>query len=271
MNQVLNISIVLYNNSEGQIKKLLGSINSITAEYHAYFIDHSVDNRLSSLINEYDYDYIDSTRDNGGYGKGHNIAMRITQKEDVPYHLVLNPDILFDPGTVEQIIAFMEKNKDIGLLMPKICYPNKKLQHLCKKLPTPLDLFLRRFSFFKEKFLFIKKRVEQYELLYKDYNKMMDVPSLSGCFMFLRTSAIREVGLFDERFFMYLEDVDLTRRIKRAYRTVYYPEVTIFHEYQKGSYRELRLLLLHSISAIKYFNKWGWVFDSERKAFNHSI
>ena len=86
--------------------------------------------------------------------------------------------------------------------------------------------------------------------------------------MMIRSSVFDDIGLFDERFFMYLEDVDLSRRIHRRYRTVYYPDVHIFHQFHRGSYKGLKPLKYHVSSAIKYFNKWGWFVDKERKEIN---
>ena len=96
----------------------------------------------------------------------------------------------------------------------------------------------------------------------------MNIPILSGCFMFLRTEALEKVGLFDEQFFMYMEDFDLNRRIHRAYKTVFFPEAVVVHEYQKASYKNIKLLKAHIKSAIYYFNKYGWFFDKERKIIN---
>ncbi|MBA4056764.1 MAG: glycosyl transferase family 2, partial [Marivirga sp.] len=79
---------------------------------------------------------------------------------------------------------------------------------------------------------------------------------------------LRTVGLFDERFFLYTEDTDLSRRIHKYYRTVFFPEVTIYHYHQRGSYKNLNLLWRNIRSAIKYFNKWGWALDKERDDFN---
>lgn len=86
--------------------------------------------------------------------------------------------------------------------------------------------------------------------------------------MFLRTNILKKVGLFDEKFFMYLEDTDLTRRIHKVAKTIYFPYVHIYHEYGKGSYKNFKLLYYHIDSAIKYFNKWGWFFDKERDFIN---
>lgn len=106
---------------------------------------------------------------------------------------------------------------------------------------------------------------------FSGYDKVMDVPFLSGCFMFLRMDALREVGLFDERIFLYTEDTDLTRRIHQRYRTIFFPEVTIYHHNQRASYKNFIILLYHVFSAIKYFNKWGWFNDNEREYINQRI
>jgi GT2 family glycosyltransferase len=84
----------------------------------------------------------------------------------------------------------------------------------------------------------------------------------------VRTRIFEEVGLFDERFFMYLEDVDLSRRIHSQYKTIYYPDIHIYHHYHKASYKRFKHLKYHILSAVKYFNKWGWFIDKERKTIN---
>jgi hypothetical protein len=96
----------------------------------------------------------------------------------------------------------------------------------------------------------------------------MNIPYLSGCFMFFRTKALQDVGLFDERFFMYMEDVDLSRRMHSKYKTIFLPTVSIYHEYEKASYKNFKSLKMHLKSSIQYFNKWGWFIDKERKKIN---
>ena len=152
--------------------------------------------------------------------------------------------------------------------MPKVLYPNGELQYLCKLLPTPMDLFGRRFLPFKG---IKQKRDARFELHASGYDKTMEVPSLSGCFMFMRVEVLRKVGMFDERFFMYAEDLDLCRRIGEVSKTMYYPGVTIYHAYGKGSYKNKKLLKYHICSVIKYFNKWGWIWDGKRNRINRRI
>ena len=160
----------------------------------------------------------------------------------------------------------MEQNLDIGLTMPKVLYPDGRLQPVCKLLPSPKTLIIRRFLNFQRSRL--EKENFKYELHLSGYNKIIDAPFLSGCFMFIRTQALQTVGLFDERFFLYTEDTDLSRRIHKYYRTVFFPEVAIYHYHQRGSYKDISLLWRNIRSAIKYFNKWGWVSDKERDDFN---
>ena len=150
--------------------------------------------------------------------------------------------------------------------MPKVLYPDGRLQPLCKLLPSPKTLIQRRFLNFHKSSL--EKENYRYELRFSGYDKIMDVPFLSGCFMFLRTEVLKKVGLFDEQFFLYTEDTDLSRRIHKYYRTVYYPKATIYHYHQRGSYRNPWLMWCNIKSAIRYFNKWGWTNDREREYFN---
>jgi len=267
----INISIVLYHNKEKQIKKTIAFILNTDLYINLYLVDNSSKDNLKNLEkmdNRIKYIFNNS---NLGFGKAHNIALRKSIKENIPYHLVLNPDVYFEKGVLEELYNFMESNKDVGLVMPKVLYPNANIQYLCKLLPAPLDLFGRRFLNFGPFKKFLEKRNKIYELEFSNYDKIMEVPYLSGCFMFIRTEVLKEVGLFDERFFMYLEDTDLSRRIHMVAKTIYYPYVHIYHEYEQGSYKNLKLLSHHISSTFKYFNKYGWIFDKERKAINKRI
>ncbi|MNE88458.1 N-acetylglucosaminyl-diphospho-decaprenol L-rhamnosyltransferase [compost metagenome] len=86
--------------------------------------------------------------------------------------------------------------------------------------------------------------------------------------MFCRTEVLQKVGGFDPRYFMYLEDYDLTRRVHKLSKTVFYPNATVYHGFKKESYVNPILLKYHIQSAVKYFNKWGWIWDRERKEMN---
>jgi GT2 family glycosyltransferase len=128
-----------------------------------------------------------------------------------------------------------------------------------------VDLIGRRFVPFEN---LIKKRNSKYEMHASGYDKIMDVPFLSGCFMFFRTSALEYVKGFSERYWMYCEDIDICRRVGKRYRTRYFPYVTAKHLHKKESFTNKKMLRAHINSAVKYFNYWGWIFDRNRKVIN---
>lgn len=263
--QQINASIVLYHNKIEELKKAIKSFLNTDLKVKLYLIDNSTNDNLKILDNiDERIEYIYNNA-NLGYGTAHNIGIRKSIADGILYHVVLNPDIYFESGVIEKLFSHMQENQDVGNIIPQVLYPNGKVQHLCKLLPTPIDLILRRFIPSKS---FKEKRNEKYELRLSGYNKLINVPSLSGCFMFLRCETLKNIGLFDENIFMYLEDTDLNRRIHSKYKTVFYPEVEIIHEYAKESYANKTLLKYHIQSAIYYFNKWGWFFDKQRDIIN---
>jgi GT2 family glycosyltransferase len=267
MQGAISASIVVYKNHPDVLKKTITSFLESVPDGPLYLIDNSPRDAARHLVSSPRIRYFHNGK-NIGFGRAHNIALKEAMQNCVRYHLVLNPDVYFDKEAIPKLFRFMESNPDIGLTMPKVLYPDGRLQRLCKLLPTPGGLILRRF------FNFMKEKRDQYnyhyELQHSGYNKIMDVPFLSGCFMFLRKEALQKTGVFDESIFLYSEDTDLSRRIHRQWRTVYYPEVTIYHHHEKQSYKSWRLLFHHVRSAIKYFNKWGWWDDPEREQINRS-
>ncbi len=257
--------MVLYNSDPDQVREAIRSCTSGTLKAQLSVIDNSPHRKLQRVVEDMNASYV-STGRNLGFGAGHNLALRESLAKS-RYHLVLNPDVYFGPEVLPTLYAFMEANPEIGLVMPRVLYPDNQEQHLCKRLPSPLDLIVRRFGGAWAQNLF-QKRIRHYMLCDLDLRVPRVVPSLSGCFMFLRTDVLRRVGLFDERFFMYMEDVDLCRRVGTVAQTVFFPEVSIHHGYQRGSYRDSHLLGHHAASAFRYFRKWGWFSDDEREQRN---
>ena len=268
---MLTASIVIYNSEKLQLEKLLQSVAKSNCIEKLYVIDNAPTKENKEYFEAYALntiiEYIEHK--NTGYGSSHNIALHKAIEEGSDYHIVLNPDIYFESGVLTELYNFMESNKDAGYVLPRVTYPDGELQYLCKLLPNPADLIFRRFL---PKTKSIKKVNDRYELRMSGYNKIMNPPCLSGCFMFLRLSTLKEHNLFfDEKYFMYCEDFDLMRRIHKVAKTMYYPKVTIIHNHAKASYKSKKMLLIHIKSAFHYFNKWGWIFDKERKAMNKKI
>lgn len=262
---LLTSSIVLFKNDKNILKKSILSFLKTSLNVKLFLIDNSPFDDLKYLIKDPRIEYFHNPS-NPGFGAAHNIAIKKSMEINSKYHLVLNPDVYFETGTLEKVIKYMDVNELIGNLMPKVIYPNGSLQYLCKLLPTPYDWIGRRFNPFKS---LVNRRNQIFELRFTNYNKIMEVPYLSGCFMFLRLDAIKKIGLFDENIFMYGEETDLCRRLNiKGYKTIFFPDVTITHVFEKGSHKSFKLTWVGIKSAIYYFNKWGWFFDMERLQIN---
>jgi GT2 family glycosyltransferase len=256
--------VVCYKNRPDQIERLLASVDGCWPLLMLYVVDNSPTEQVRAVAQRFGARYRHQPG-NPGFSRSHNWALRQAVGAGSKYHFVLNPDIHFPRNVIGIMLRYMEQYPDIGLLAPRVNYPDGRLQHLCKLLPTPVDLAVRRFLPWLHR---CSGRQARYELHGSGYNKVMEVPALSGCFMLVRVETLLRVGLFDERFFLYFEDIDLSRRIGRVARTVFVPCVSVVHDYAKGSYKNWRLLWHHSVSAIRYFNKWGWLRDTERKRVN---
>ena len=187
---------------------------------------------------------------NLGYGKAHNIA--------------INSDIRVKAEQIEEMAAWMDAYPEVGQLMPRVVSEDGTPQYLAKRLPSPWDVAARRFIPGWQN----TRRNKWYELRDKDLTHPLNAPYLSGCFMLLRTQAVLEAGLFDERYFMYPEDIDLTRSIHRRWLTIYQPQWTIVHAHKRASYHSTRMLWIHIQNLCRYFNKYGWFFDKERWRMN---
>ena len=210
---IISASIVLYNTDISLINKVLESY-APSVNRRLYLIDNS--EQENQVCKRLSCDYIDYifNGQNKGYGGAHNIGMERAIKDGAKYHIVLNPDVYFKKEIIDELCCYADDNEDVVYILPKVLYPNGELQYLCKLLPTPFDLIFRRFM---PEVGFFKRMNNRYVLKESGYDRIMNPPCLSGCFMFLRVSTIKKHNLFfDERFFMYCEDFDLIRRMHRV-------------------------------------------------------
>ena len=261
--------IVTYNTEQEELNRILNCFKKIKLKFKLWISDNSEKDILRNFIENFSDDRIKYifNNSNKGFGAGHNIVLQklIEENEKSEFHLMINADVFFEENTIEKIIAYMRKNSDIGQIGPKIYESNGEINRSCRLLPTPLNLIFRRFFPVKS---IVEKMDYSYEMKWYDYKSTIEVPILSGCFIFIRTDILKDIGVFDERYFMYMEDYDLCRRIGKKYKVVFYPKVNIVHEHGKASYKSRKMMIIHIKSAIKYFNKWGWIFDKERKIKN---
>ena len=195
--------------------------------------------------------------DNPGFGIAHN---RILTRVESEFHVICNPDILVSHKAIENCVEFLEQNPQIGLVSPRMTYRDGSHQRSTRRNPTVLDLALRRLVPARLRSIFAR-RIDYYEMADLGYEAPFDVPFATGSFMVCRTSALRAVGGFDERYFLYFEDADLSRSLQRAgWRTVYFPGATVVHGWERSAHKNLRMAFVLLQNGIRYFNKWGWKF-----------
>lgn len=266
---MITVSIVTYNNCTEDVFKCLSSFIDNTLISKVAICENSevpiLDAKTLIKFNR-KIVYIKNPT-NPGYGAGHNTAYASVKGLGL-YHVIMNLDVFADSNVFTTLSHYMEKNSDICHVMPKVLNENGSIQRLCKQLPTPWDLIGRRFFGHSR---LSKHMNKSYTLEKYDYEYEIDCPYLSGCFMFVRQSDFVGIGGFDEQFFMYPEDIDLTRRLNEIGRTVCYPHVSIVHQHGQASYKSRRMLIVHMKGIIKYFNKWGWFFDKKRTTLNRQV
>ncbi|MBL4677499.1 MAG: glycosyltransferase family 2 protein [Mucilaginibacter sp.] len=265
MNQIdIAASIVLYNNDRKMLKAAIDSFLAVQLKIRLYLIDNSPTDVLKDLIVDERVVYKHNPS-NPGFGAGHNIAIKDIGA-GTAYFLVLNPDIYFEKGVVENILSYMYQNQDVGVVMPKILYPDGEIQYVAKLLPTISNFLIRRFIPIKA---LTQKKNEEFELKKSNYDTIIEAPFLSGCFMIFRQDVLLKIDGFDENIFMYTEDIDICRRVIRfGLKCIFYPVVSVFHDHEKKSFLKYKTLKVYLRSAIYYFNKYGWFFDRERESIN---
>lgn len=196
---------------------------------------------------------------NLGYGSGHNYAAKRAKGK---YILILNTDITVEENTLQKLMDYLEKHKDVGMIGPKLMYHNGVIQQSCRRNAGLFDLFIKR-SFLKKIWPF-KKRYQQYIMEDFRHNKTQEVDLITGAFMMMPKKLFDEVKGFDERYFLFMEDFDLCRKVHKAgYKVVYYPEAVATHYHKRlseGSFFKLlfnKISWWHLASAIKYHWKWS--------------
>lgn len=252
-------SIVIYKNDSQELLRAISSFLNTDMNVKLFLIDNSPADDIKSVIpadKRIDYYFVG---ENLGFGKAHNIALEKAQKIS-KYHLILNPDIFFDGGVIEGLYAYMEANPNVGVSTPDIFLPDGSIPYTSRMLPSPMTLIKRRISPNSSKDIFTTIT----------YDKPVSSPCISGCFMFVRTSILETVGMFDTRYFMYCEDLDFSRRVhSNNWDVVNYPMAKATHVAHRESAKSPKMLLIHMVSACKYFTKWGWFSDKEREAINN--
>lgn len=249
----INASVVTYYTKEKHLIDVSKSFHAVNLTKKLIFVDNSQAPYIETFAQDHSIDYIKMPY-NKGFGAAHNEAIFQYAKE-CRYFLVLNPDVIIPEGAIEGLCAFMDENPTVVLSSPLIRNPDGSIQYVHKRLPSFSILFTRRFlpKFLKSLF---QQKLDLYELRDQKFVEPLSIPNISGCFMLFRSEALLKLNGFDERFFMYLEDIDISRRATELGDVVLFPNVSIIHEWARGSYHSFKLMRINIESTFKYFIKW---------------
>lgn len=245
--------IVTYNNMKtigDTLKTLYDNIK--TVNFKLFVVDNgSTDGTVEFIKEKFPQVELVETGLNLGFGKGHNYILDKLQSD---YHLIINPDIIVKDDVVKIVCDYLENHEEVGMLSPRICFPDGRLQILGKRNPKLKYLVASRLRNDNEP----SKLLKEYAMLDRDLEKEeMDIEVASGCFMAIRTELFKKLGGFDDRYFMYFEDFDLSRSVNQISKVRYYPSLVIYHEWGRESKRNNKLKMIHISSMFKYYSKWA--------------
>lgn len=249
----ISASIVLYKEDISTLTETVNCFLKIPESKTLFLIDNSPNNLFKDQFNNPNIKYI-STVKNIGFGAGHNLIIEYL-KNTLGYHLVLNPDVSFSSNVLTSLIIELEKNKNVAMIAPKVLFPSGEYQNSCRRYPSLTELLVRRF-YLKNIF---KKTIQKGIYTDRNLNQSFNPDYLTGCFHLYKTEDFIKLEGFDERYFLYMEDVDICKKIdKLGKKKLYYPKVEITHVLKQGSAKSTKLFFVHTLSAIKYFLKWGF-------------
>jgi GT2 family glycosyltransferase len=227
---LLDVSVVIVNYKvrdllRACLRSLEHDLGTLRGE--VWVVDNaSGDGSVEMVRTEFPWVRLIPNEENVGYGAANNQAIR---QAGGRYVLVLNPDTKLPPGAIVDTIAEMEAHPDIGALGPKLVLADGTLDRACRRsFPSPEVAFYRLFGLAR---LFPDHpRIARYNLSNVDEDTAIDVDSVVGAFMLVRREVIERVGMFDEAFRLYGEDLDWAYRIKAAgWRVRYHPQVVVLH------------------------------------------
>lgn len=259
----LTVAVVSFFPDFGLLQRVYDSLGRESGLYNV-IVDNGNQKEVQIFSKKNEIKYLKTER-NLGFGAAHNQAIQKFAPKST-YYLILNPDVIVHQGCLEKMISFMDQNPNVVLTVPKVLNPDGTIQRVHKRLPTLFIMIGRRFlpkhlpKWFPGPF-------KEYELRDLNLDLPHEIPSVSGCFMLFRSEALLKLGGFDERYFMYQEDIDLSRRAWSVGKVVYLPHAKITHYWARGSHRNFKLMWYNVVSALKYFLKWGLKIDIHPKPY----
>jgi GT2 family glycosyltransferase len=262
---VTKLSVVIVNyNVKHFIEQCLFSVlkASESFECEVFVVDNnSVDGSVTLIKEKFPQINLIVNKTNTGFSVANNQALRVAKGE---YVLLLNPDTVVQEDTFTKILAFMDAHPEAGGLGVKMLDGQGNFAPESKRgLPTPEVAFYKMFGF--SRFFPKSKRFGKYHLSYLPEDQINEIDVMSGAFMLMRKSVLDQIGLLDETFFMYGEDIDLSYRIKKAgYKNYYFPDTQIIHYKGESTKRS-------SLNYVVIFYKAMAIFSKKHFSGSHAF
>jgi Predicted glycosyltransferases len=240
--------IVTYNSAE-EVAAALDSL--INAKADIFVVDNaSTDGTPEMIKQKYPAVHLIQS-ENDGFGAGNNKVIPLLHSR---YHVVMNPDVTFDKDLLLKMADYMDAHPETALLTPRVVFPNGKEQLLPKYRPSLHFLAAGMLEKFGWPFTAWRKKYTGGSM---DLTKPAQVGFATGCFMFFRTEVFKQLNGFDETFFMYMEDADLTLRAKKLGKVIYHPDFSVIHAWKRESHSNKKLKKMHLDSVKLFMKKWG--------------
>ncbi|MAF13287.1 MAG: hypothetical protein CMI53_00130 [Parcubacteria group bacterium] len=221
--------------------------------------NNSNDGTVDMVKNNFPKVLLIKNKKNIGFAKANNLGIA---KANGNYILVLNPDTEILKNTIQEMVSFMDKNPQAGIVGPKHLNPDKTIQPSVRRFPSLLAVFLILIKLPKVLNL---KSVNKFLATDVDYNNTQPVDQVAGSFMFIRQEVLAKIGNFDEKFFIWFEDVDLCKRAKSADWQIWYNNKSQIIHYGGQSFKQrltVKKQLLFFKSAWYYFKKHGFIYKN---------
>lgn len=261
----MKLSVIIVNFNHKYFPKLAVEAlekSECNFDYEIIVVDNASNDRISlDFLEQAEVDgrikLIKSFK-NVGFGQGNNLGVKEAKGEYIFFH---NPDITVAPDSLQRMVDYLEKNPDIGILGPKLMYSSGHIQKSCRRDMNIWDAIVKRTLL--QKVPLLKNRLEKYLMDDFKHDRIEPVELLVGAALVMPKKTYEDVGGFDKRYFLFMEDFDLCKMVRKAgYKVVYFPNTSLVHYHKRLSQGSLsgiiwkKVFWIHVGSALKYTWKW---------------
>lgn len=255
-NTKVSACIVVYNDAQ-EAAQAAASVLSHTngVDLHVYLVDNASPDGAGEELSQMPLDSritLKCLARNIGFGSGHNTVL---DELDSRYHAVINPDITLETDAITALCDWLDAHPEAVMATPRLVFPTGEEQYTAKRKPSFMGLLSRQLPL-----PFLKKAEMHYLMRDEDLTVPREIDFCTGCFFVIRTDVFRKMGGFDESYYMYVEDADLTREAQRFGKVMYVPETWVVHAWHRTARKKWKHFWMQVHSMLHYWSKWGFTF-----------